>query len=398
MFRCTCPEGSGHQRPPMAHPRSPLGSRCQALDAWADVGLGMDVWGCESLKQCESHGCAWLHREKGCQGTKNEWSWDLMFLIQCSFEQNDTEQKRAEWEFGWRDWEKRNFRRQRVGHLTWGLPQSWGVAKVQRVSCFSSALSGKRCVPSLAMGKPNSTSVEGINSITSWVLILYSQVGGTQRSRKQWLTTIQKMKYCQPVWSPSRPMKLSQVSSHWGTISSLSAARQRLLLALGSEVQDLCVWQTEQMSLCWPSAAFYITQRIAQSSSLHSLCSLPVIPHPIHQDIGSDQSWHTASWEKCIKLNTNWKLWCVCVLGLYLFMSSLGPENQGRDEARRRFSQSQGPLPRHPGLSQEQRTQAWPLTSELEGIWEHPSKQEEGCTSHIAWLLNQIDLFSFKNW
>lgn len=248
------------------------------------------------------------------------------------------------------------------------------------------------------MGKANSTSVEGINSITSWVLILYSQVGGTQRSRKQWLTTIWKMKYCQPVWSPSRPMKLSQVSPHWGTSSSLSAAGQRLLLALGSEVQDLCVWQTEQMSLCWPNAAFYITQRMAQSSSLHSLCSLPVIPHPIHQDIGSDQPWCTASWEKGIKLNTNWKLWCVCVLGLYLFMSSLGPENQGHDEARRRFSQSQGPLPRHPGLSQEQRTQAWPLTSELEGIWEHPSKQEEGWTSHIAWLLNQIDLFSFKNW
>ena len=143
-------------------------------------------------------------------------------------------------------------------------------------------------------------------------------------------------------WSPSRPMKLSQVSPHWGTSSSLSAAGKRLLLTLGSEVQDLCVWQTEQMSLCWPSVAFYITQRMAQSSSLRSLCSLPVIPHCIHQDIGSDQPWCTASWEKGIKLNTNWELWCVCVLGLYLFMSSLGPENQGHDEARRRFSQAQG--------------------------------------------------------
>lgn len=48
-FGCTCPEGSGHQHPPMAHPHSPLGYRRQDLDAWADVGLGMDVWGCESL-------------------------------------------------------------------------------------------------------------------------------------------------------------------------------------------------------------------------------------------------------------------------------------------------------------------------------------------------------------
>lgn len=76
---------------------------------------------------------------------------------------------------------------------------------------------------------------------------------------------------------------------------------------------------------------------------------------------------------------------------------SFWPRNQGHDEIRRRSSQTPGPFPWLLGLDQERHTLARPLTLEMEGIWDHPSKQEKGWANNISWLLIQIELFSFKN-
>ena len=132
-------------------------------------------------------------------------------------------------------------------------------------------------------------------------------------------TTLLKMKYCQCVsdlpqdrWSWIKCQFTRRCGVHhlqYGKGYFWHSAQR-------SEVQDLYVWQTE-MSLCWSGNMFYITQRMP------SIFITPFIPLTVTSPHSpSQRKWpsHGALFpgrkKKKNELNTNWKIWCICVLGM----------------------------------------------------------------------------------